>query len=233
MTLGHGVWFNERDIEMVAAAGARICHNASSNLRLRSGIAPLNAFHRCGVECGIGMDEAGINDDRDMLQEMRVVLNVHRVPGMDDTQVPTAAQVLRMATEHGARTTPFGAEIGTLEVGKAADLVLLDWRQIAYPYLALDAEVTVIDAIVHRAKAKGVKTVMVAGETIYRDGRFTKVDKDAAIAALAEELAQPRTPAEEARLRLSRAVAPHVRRFYEQHLDGEIRDPFYRQNARV
>jgi len=233
MTLGHGVWFTQADIEKVAAAGARICHNASSNLRLRSGIAPLNAFHRCGVECAIGMDEAGINDDRDMLQEMRVVLNVHRVPGMDDTEVPTAAQVLRMATEHGARTTPFAAEIGTLEPGKAADLVLLDWRQIAHPHLALDHEITVVDAIVHRAKSKGVRTVMVAGEVVYRDGRFTKVDRDAAVAELAAELAGPRTAAEQARLRLSREVMPHVRAFYARHLDGEVREPFYRQNARA
>ena len=103
-----------------------------------------------GMAVAMGMDEAGINDDRDMLQEMRMVLNLHREPGMDD-RVPTAPQVLRMASEHGAHTTPFGSEIGTLQPGKAADLVLLKWEQIAYPFLDLDFEVAVLDAVVQRA----------------------------------------------------------------------------------
>jgi len=98
MTLGHGVWLTEEDIERVAATGTMICHNASSNLRLRSGVAPLNDWTAHGVRVALGLDEAGINDDRDMLQEMRLVLRLHRVPGMDDV-VPTAAQVFQMATE--------------------------------------------------------------------------------------------------------------------------------------
>ena len=83
----------------------------------------------------IGLEEAGINDDRDMLQEMRMVLRAHRVPWMADDDVPSLGQVLRMATSGGAATTPFGSHIGTLAVGKAADLVLIDWDKLAYPYL--------------------------------------------------------------------------------------------------
>jgi len=74
-------------------------------------VAPLNVFEAKGMTIAMGLDEAGINDDRDMLQEIRLVLRLHRVPGMEDV-VPTCPQVLRMATEHGAKTTPFGAEIG-------------------------------------------------------------------------------------------------------------------------
>ena len=89
MTLGHGVWLTEADIERVAETGTMICHNASSNLRLRSGMAPFNHWAARGVRVAIGLDEAGINDDRDMLQEMRLVLRLHRVPGMEDA-VPTS-----------------------------------------------------------------------------------------------------------------------------------------------
>src|SRR5258708_21064195 len=83
---------------MVAHPGTCICHNCSSNLRLRSGVAPLNAFSKYGVTVGMGLDEAGINEDRDMLQEMRLALRVHRTPGMDD-DVPTCSQILKMASE--------------------------------------------------------------------------------------------------------------------------------------
>ena len=231
MTLGHGTWLTEGDIELAAETGTHVCHNASSNLRLRSGIAPVNRLEARGVNVGLGMDEAGINDDRDMLQEMRVVLNVHREPGFDDS-VPTSAQVLRMATASGAQTTPFGTEVGALEVGKAADMVVMSWRDIAFPFLDLDIDVSVIDAIVLRAKASGVKTVLVAGEPILRDGRFTRVDREAALAELAASLAGPASDDELRRIKLSRDVLPHVRKFYDGYLDGETRDPFYARNSR-
>jgi hypothetical protein len=75
---------------------------------VRSGVAPLNAFEHRGINTAIGLDEAGINDYRDILQEMRMVLRAHWVPGMADEDVPSPGQVLRMATTGGAATTPFG-----------------------------------------------------------------------------------------------------------------------------
>lgn len=231
LTLGHGVWFTEADIELAAETGTMICHNASSNLRLRDGVAPLNAFEAGGVRTAIGIDEAGLNDDRDMLQEIRLVLKLHREPGMHD-RVPAAAQVFRMATEHGAHTTPFGASIGTIEPGKAADLVLFDWRTIAYPYL--DEEVPVLDAVLNRAKSRDVDTVIVAGEPILRDRRFTRIDKQAALDELAASLGRPRDAEEDRRLDLSRRLMPHARGFYDAdpQCGCGCRHSFYQLNAR-
>jgi 5-methylthioadenosine/S-adenosylhomocysteine deaminase len=229
LTLGHGVWLSEPDIERVAERRVMICSNPSSNLRLRSGIAPVNRFLAAGVRVALGIDEAGINDDRDMLQEMRLALRLHRVPGMDD-DVPTSAQVFRMATEDGAATTPFGDTIGTLAVGRAADLVLVPWRQIAHPYLEPDTPV--LDAVVLRARAAAIDTVIVGGDVVLRDGRVTRVDKSAVLEELAASLRSALTPDEEHRRRLSRALVPHVRRFYQGWLDPETFDPFYRQSSR-
>ena len=231
LTLGHGVWLNETDIERMAAAGACVCHNCSSNLRLRSGVAALNRFEQAGLNTAIGLDEAGLNDDRDMLQEMRLVLRAHRVPGMVDDDVPTMSQVLRMATVGGARTTAFASDIGTLEVGRAADLVLIDWRQISYPYL--DAETPLLDAVIQRAKAEGVKLTMCGGEVIYRDGTFTRVDRDAALQALHEELNGALTEEEVERRALSKALLPHVRAFYANYIDPARHEPYYRPSSRV
>ncbi len=230
MTLGHGVWLNERDIARVAETGTCICHNCSSNFRLRSGVAPLNRFAQAGVNVAIGLDEAGINDDRDMLQEMRLVLRAHRVPGMDD-DVPTMDQVLTMATVGGARTTAFGDQLGTLEVGTAADLVLLDWQQISYPYL--DEETPVLDAVIQRAKTGGVRHVMCGGETIYADGRFTRVDQAAALKALHDDLAHALSDDEVERRKLSKALLPHIKRFYAGYMDPAQHQPFYRPSSMV
>ena len=177
LTLGHGVWLNEKDIDRLAAAGACVCHNCSSNFRLRSGVAALNHFEKKGINTAIGLDEAGINDDRDMLQEMRLVLRAHRVPGMVEADVPTMSQVLRMATVGGAKTTPYGETIGTLEVGKGADMVLIDWDagRLSVSRRA-DADCSTPWSSAPRTQA--VTMTMCDGEVIYQDGKFTKVDRD-------------------------------------------------------
>jgi len=229
LTLGHGVWLNQADIERIAETGVCVCHNCSSNFRLRSGVAPLNAFEQKGINTAIGLDEAGINDDRDMLQEMRIVLRAHRVPGTGD-EVPTTSQVLRMATVGGARTTPYGETIGALEVGKAADLSLIDWDHVSYPYL--DEAVPLVDAVIQRAKTQGVRMVMCGGAVIYRDGVFTQVDQHGALKSLHEELQSALSDDEVERRQLSKALLPHVKAFYDNYFDPEKHQPFYRPSSR-
>jgi 5-methylthioadenosine/S-adenosylhomocysteine deaminase len=229
MTLGHGVWLSEQELELVAGSGTMLCHNASSNLRLRSGIAPVNGWLARGLKVALGLDEAGINDDRDLFQEMRLVLRLHRVPGMADV-VPTPADVFRMATEHGAATTPFAERIGALEPGRAADLVLVAWLPIAHPYL--EPGTPVLDALVHRGRASHVDTVVVAGEVVLRKGSPTRIDKAEVLEQLAASLRAPLRPEEGRRRRLGRAVFDHVRAFYDGWLDEAARDPYYRSNSR-
>ena len=228
-TIGHGVWMSEADIALAAERGVCVCHNCSSNFRLKSGVAPVNRFLAEAIPVALGIDEAGINDDRDMLQEMRLALRVHREPGIDSAH-PSPAQVLRMATEHGARTTPFAGQIGRLSLGMAADCVVFDWRAVTWPYQ--DDALGFVDVLVQRAKARSVHSVMVGGEWIYRDGRFVKVDREAVLAEIAERLSRPRTQAEIERMGLARDVMPHVRSFYEGYLDGMGDDPHYRTSGR-
>jgi cytosine/adenosine deaminase-related metal-dependent hydrolase len=231
MTLGHGVWLTEKDIDRVAETGTCICHNCSSNFRLRSGVAALNRFEAKGINTAIGLDEAGINDDRDMLQELRLVLRAHRVPGMGDNEVPGMGQVLRMATVGGARTTSWRDSLGTLEVGKGADLSLIDWDSVAYPYL--DELTPTLDALVQRAKASAVRAVMCDGEVIYQEGRFTRVDRDSALKALHDDLSRALADDEVERRKLSKALLPHAKRFYADYIDPSRHEPFYRPSSRV
>ena len=230
MTLGHGVWATEEDIDLIAETGTCLCHNCSSNLRLRSGVAPLNAYRRRGVRVALGIDEAGLNDDRDMLTEMRMVLRMHREPGLDEADVPTPAEVFRMATSDGALTTPFGANIGKLEPGRAADLVLFRWDQIAHPYLS--ADVAVVDALVQRARGAGIHAVMVGGKVILRDGHFTCVDQPAALAELASQMQRPASAIEQRNRTVGLALMQFAQLIYADYLKANRGEPFYRSNAR-
>jgi 5-methylthioadenosine/S-adenosylhomocysteine deaminase len=230
LTLGHGVWLNEEDIDLAAAHGVCICHNCSSNFRLRSGIAPLNVFAAKGVRVAVGIDEAGINDDRDMLQEMRLILNVHRVPGMDDVP-PTCPQVLQMATEHGAMTTPFGASIGRLEPGRNADFVAIDHRRALWPHQ--DGQIRLIDAVMRRAKPASVFATVIGGVTVYQNGRFTMIDRDQVLNEIAGILSQPRTAEEQGMVDVARRMQAFVEGYYQKYFDEALHAPFYRQSSRT
>lgn len=231
MTLGHAVWMTEDDVDIVAHTATCVCHNCSSNFRLRSGMAPINALAQRGVTVGLGLDEAGINEDRDMLQEMKLVLRAHRVPGLDEDEVPSCPQVLRMATEHGARTTAFRGEIGRLDPGMAFDAVAIDFHGATWPFQ--DTDIPPLDALMQRATTKHVDTVYVGGDPIYAKGQFKYVDRDKVLADIAEQLSRPRSPAEEGRRQLSKAVFPHVKGFYADYLAAEPgRRPFYAPSSR-
>lgn len=228
LTLGHGTWMDEADLDLVHAHGVCLCHNASSNLRLRSGIAPITEVVRRGIPVALGIDEAGLNDDRDMLQEMRLVKHLHAVPGLDAPHL-TPAQIFRMATEHGARAIGFGDETGILAPGRRADLVVLDYAAIAGAWL--DAATDPVAALVYRAKAEHVRATLVDGRVVYRDGVHTGVDRAATLARVRESLDRPPTAAESARADLSRRLMPYLAAFYR---DWELPygDPWYRLNGR-
>ena len=212
LTIGHGVWMTPDDIALLAERGGCLCHNCSSNLRLKSGTADLNKFLASGIPVALGIDEAGINDDRDMLQEMRLALTLHRPPG-HDTYSPTANQILRMATEFGAATTPYAGSIGQLAVGYHADIVLLDWAEVTRPYQ--DPETPLVDVLVRRAKNGAVRTVMIGGVVIYQEGRFMRIDRDSIMDEISRSLEAPKTGTEMALARLAPNLTGTVRDFYK------------------
>ncbi len=141
----------------------------------------------------------------------------------------TPAQIFRMATENGARATGFGDEIGSIEVGKRADLVVLDYRKMCGPFLS-DAT-SPVEALIHRAKTEHVTETIIEGRVVYSRGKFTFVDRDAALARLAADLDRPERPDEAARAAFSRRVLPHIREFYRDW-DLPKADPWYVLNGR-
>lgn len=228
LTLGHGTWVDEHDLDLIHEHGVCICHNASSNLRLRSGIAPVTEFVARNIPVALGIDEAGLNDDRDMLQEMRLVKHLHAEPGLFKSPL-TPAQIFRMATEHGAKATGFGDEIGRIAVGKRADMVVLDFEAIAWPHLSPDTDP--VAALIYRAKTQHVRATMIEGRVVYRDGAFTFIDRDAALTALSADLQRPPGDAEAGRAALSRKLLPHLKEFYRDW-PLPAGEPWYRLNGR-
>ena len=217
LTLGHCAWCSEEDLDLIAASGTMTCHLPSSNLRLHNGIAPLRAFLDRGITVALGMDECTLNDDRDILFEMRLASKLHHAPGIGNRS-PTGAEIIAMATESAAKTTGFAGRTGVLSPGYAADCLLIDRRRLGYPYL--DESVPALDAVLYRAKPGHVNTVIVDGEILYQNGVFTRLDAEAARSDLAERMKSPLTEEDLARRRFAQALVPHVARHYDGWLDS-------------
>lgn len=190
LVVGHGVHLSASDRERLAAAGAAVAHCAGSNQKLASGALPWETVRESGVRLGIGTDGCSSSNDLDMWQAMRQAALLARLTsGRPD--VASAHAVLRAATIDGARALGLGDVVGSVEVGKRADLVLLDLEK---PHLTPVHDVHAL--LVFAAGRADVTDVLVDGEVVVRDGRSTRVDTPALLARAREVGASARAAAE-------------------------------------
>lgn len=229
VSFGHAVWLTDGDVDICAATGTSVCHNASSNLRLRVGILPAARLLEKGVNVSIGMDGTTINDDEDMLQELRLVAKLHRLPrGLEYTACPTSFDVLTMGTANGARSLAMEGRIGKLEAGYKADLALLDSDGFTKPYL--DPRVHIVDAVLYRARGMDVDTVLIDGEVVLRDREFVALDENAILAELVASAEAAPSPLTGRWMDALQELKPHVVRFYERW-ETPAYEPCYTVNS--
>jgi 5-methylthioadenosine/S-adenosylhomocysteine deaminase len=166
----HGVHLLPEEIASLAHAGASVAHNPSSNLKLASGIAPIHALRQAGVNVGIGTDSAASNNKLDMLAETRLSALLPKVQAQSAEAIP-AAEALRMATLGGAKAIGLDHLIGSIEVGKRADLIAIDLsnpetQPCFHP----------ISQIVYAADRQHVTDVWVDGEMVIQGRQFRTLD---------------------------------------------------------
>ncbi len=170
--LAHVVHITTEQIARLAESGASVAHNAQSNLKLASGIAPIAKMHEAGVRCTIATDGASSNNDLDMWEELRTATLLQRVKEMNPTALP-AYEVLRMATLYGARAMGYD-NLGLIEEGAIADLIVVDMGA-----LYLRPRHNVVSALVYSAKASDVRYVVVDGVVVVDDRELVGVDLEA------------------------------------------------------
>jgi 5-methylthioadenosine/S-adenosylhomocysteine deaminase len=177
----HCVWVNEREQALLAERDVKVMHCPSSNLKLGSGLAPVAEMRARGISVSLGADGAACNNRLDMFDEMRLAATLQAVrqrPG-----ALTARDAVWMATREGARAIGAADELGSIEPGKRADLILVERDR---PHLAPDAEVW--STLVYAARGTDVRLTMVEGEVLVSD--FSLVNEEVtAIAAEARSAA--------------------------------------------
>ena len=120
----HGVWLSAPDIQILARRKVSVSHNPESNMKLASGTAKVPALQRAGVTVGLGTDGAASNNDLDMFEAMRQAAFLHKLTSNDSRTLP-AKTALAMATIDGARALGIAAQVGSLEAGKRADIIVV------------------------------------------------------------------------------------------------------------
>src|SRR5688572_18916199 len=191
----HGVWVDAADIKLLHSHQVAVSHNPESNMKLASGIAPVPDYLAAGVTVGLGTDGAASNNDLDMFEAMRFAALLHKVKTGDPRVMPATA-ALEMATISGARALGLEKQIGSLEVGKRADLVVVSTAGARMTPLY-----NPISHLVYAARGEDVRTVMVNGRVLMRDRRMLTLDEAAV-------LAEARTFADAVRAAVGKPASP-------------------------
>ena len=186
VTIAHGVWPDPEEIAKIGATGTGVVLNILSNLKLRSGVAPLLDYRRHGVPLSLGCDNCSCSDVQSMLQVMKFYC---LLAGISDPgpERPKAAEAISLATTGGAAAAGREKSVGSIEVGMQADLVAYDithpsWR----PFNSAARQ------LVFSETGLGVRHVWVGGRQIVADGKSTMVDEDALLSRLNETMPRVR-----------------------------------------
>ena len=176
--VAHFVWATDDDIKAVVDSGAIIVHNPGSNLRLTSGVSPIRTALDAGARVGIGTDSISVSDVDDLFEEIRLAGLLQRsnaMYGIQSGRLPSF-DLLHGAAHHTAVLGGFGDDLGVLAEGNRADLLLVDKTRIFIPGKFDHSDPH--DVIVDRAVGADVRTSIIDGEVVLRDGSLTNVDED-------------------------------------------------------
>lgn len=172
-SLAHCVWLDDSDIEILAATQATVVHNPLSNLRLGSGIAPILKYRQAGVNVSFGCDGAASNDSQDLLEAIKIGSMLHNVTDLDYHHWLTPRQAVDMASLGGATGLGLAEQVGSLTVGKQADLVMYDLMN-----LSLLPRTDPIGLLIWGRPTAAVERVWVRGQQIVANHQVTTIDVD-------------------------------------------------------
>ncbi len=179
--VAHGVWLDPGDLAIMAAKKVALSHCPESNMKLGSGIAPVAAARKAGVTVGLGTDGvAGSNNDLDMWESMDFAAKLAKVSALDPTVLP-ARDVLRMATIEGAKALGLDKVAGSLEPGKAADLIAVD---LDYPRSRPIYDIA--SALVYTTKESDVSLTVVDGKVLWDGRTWRSIDARAVVKATSD-----------------------------------------------
>jgi 5-methylthioadenosine/S-adenosylhomocysteine deaminase len=233
LVLGHAVFVNEEDIQLLAAKQASVTHHPSCNLAVRNGIAPVYNMVKAGVNVALGIDDKGINDDEDPVMELRMIHRLHRVADFDLAGTPAldAFDVLRMGTVNAARVCGFAGELGALMPGMKADMVLFDLEEMMCdPWISPDLNIAEI--FIHRGRGSHAHTVIVGGRVVVEDHKILTVNVDEIYDEVRRQANKGISAQQRQFAETLQKIKPYYHAWYRSWGETDLQ-PFYRLNSRI
>jgi cytosine/adenosine deaminase-related metal-dependent hydrolase len=182
--LAHCVHTSDNERKMLKDRNTRIAHCPSANLKLGSGIAPIPQYLKEGISVTLGADGAPCNNNLSIFNEMRLASLIQKP--IHGAEVMDSKTIFRMATIEGAKALHLQDEVGSIEIGKKADLVLIDLDSYSNSYT--DSDDTVYSDIVFSSTSENVKSVMIEGKWIVKNRESLVYDQDELLSKGREEL---------------------------------------------
>jgi len=233
IVLGHAVFLDQSDIELLAEKEGSVTHHASCNLVVRNGISPVVLFVKAGINVALGIDDKSISDDEDPFMEMRMIYHLHRVAGFDLENTPTLSSidVLKMPTRNAAKVCGFEDKIGALRPGMKADMILLDLERISrQPWVSPKHDI--FDLIISRAKGDDVNTVIVNGDILIEDYQFCHIDLEEVYNEVRNQVKIGNDYGNKEYAKILQELKPYVCSFYQKWQIPKLA-PFYNMNSRI
>jgi 5-methylthioadenosine/S-adenosylhomocysteine deaminase len=168
----HCVWVTEEEMNMLTLHGVKVVHNPESNMKLAAGVAPIPDFLARKIPVGLGSDGCASNNNLDLFQEMDTAAKLHKIHRLNATQMP-APVVLEMATLGGAKVLGLEKSVGSLEVGKKADIIVVELNR---PHL--QPPLNLISHLVYSAVGSDVRDVIVEGRILMEDRKLLTLDEE-------------------------------------------------------
>ena len=169
--LAHGIYLSDSDIDILKNKDTGIAHNPISNCKLASGICNITKLHENGLNVGIGTDGSGSTTTLDMFEEMKTAAYLQKIRSLNPTEIK-AYDILKMATIEGAKVLGLENDIGTIEEGKKADIILID---INKPHLYPSNDIAT--NLVYSANGSDVETVIIDGKIVMQDRKVNCIDE--------------------------------------------------------
>jgi 5-methylthioadenosine/S-adenosylhomocysteine deaminase len=216
-TMNHAIWLTEHDIELLAEHGCSITHNPLSNLKLGSGVCPVRRLLDAGVNVALGTDGTATSDTADMIEAIRTGSLLHKIGTHDSSRWLGAKDVFRLATQGGARSTGLGREIGAIEAGRKADVILLDRE--AWGFIPLNDPVR---QLAFSITSEAVRTSIIGGRVVMHKRVITTIDEAAIKAEVVEAAERFRRECLPVMWAGARRVEPYVRQVYERATAMEV-----------
>lgn len=173
LNLVHSVWVSDHDIELMKEHNSKVLHNPTSNLKLGSGIAPIKSFLDNGISVGLGTDNTSSNDSLNMFELMKITGLIHKVQDHHYDKWIGAQDALKMATIGGAECALKEDELGTIEVNKKADLIILETEN--HRFIPNN---NYVNQVVFCENGSSVKTVLINGEVVMEDKIIKTFDEE-------------------------------------------------------